>query len=349
MPAAAPAAPAPAPVRGPGRFRRLLEWFWRGRAIRELKATGGVGMERASELLKRGWLCVELAERALRPTPLLVNGAADGPARELLCQAVYWALRAGELAAASRRGETATEAGPAGLRQLWQRAERPLLEDAAGGEGAAKTLEASLLVERFSDFAELAPEEQARQARDLAVFARTLLTNLEVPRVRVDKLLFQRVLRTGGLFAVCASLALFLAFARNWRERERDYAIDKPYKASSVYPAVGCKSPQQDCPESPFYFFHTLEEERPWLEIDLGSKKRLSAIKLVNREDCCGERAVPIGVEISNDRKTWREVARRTEPFTSWYTAITPVSARYIRAVGLRKTALHLKRFSALR
>jgi hypothetical protein len=235
------------------------------------------------------------------------------------------------------------------VRALWAGAERRLLAEVAGGEGAMRGLEACLMLERFSDFAELAVEEQARQARDLAAFAKNLLSTLETPRVRLDKLYAQRVLRTGGGLLALLALVGLAMFARTWRESERDLTRDRPYKASSTYPAVGCKSPQQECPESPFFFFHTLEDDPPWLEIDLGTKKRFSAIKLVNREDCCGERAIPLAIEISNDHKTWREITRRTEPFTTWHQSFAPANARYVRVVGLRKTALHLKRFAVLR
>jgi hypothetical protein len=323
--------------------RRALDWLWRGRTIAELKAQGRLG-PRGSELLRRGWICVEVAERALRPSPLLTNGAADGPARELLREAVFWALSAERFS----RDET-TEPGDGSVRALWAQADRQQLVDAAGGEGALHALETCLLRERFDEFAELSPEEQASQARDLAAFARTLLTNIEAPRVKLDKFYTQRVLRTGGSFALAALLLLLVSYARNWRERDRDLARDRPYKTSSTYPVAGCKSPQQDCPESPFYFFHTLEEDRPWVEIDLGSKKRFTAIKVVNREDCCGDRTVPLAIEISSDRKSWREVARRTEAFNAWYTNISPVSARYVRAIALKKTTFHLKRFAVLR
>jgi hypothetical protein len=328
----------------------VLEWFWRSRSISELRAEARVGSPRAQELLRRAWLCVEIAERSLSPRPVLAGGSADGPARELLREAVYWALSAERLIRADGATDLASAASDDGtVRALWAGAERRLLAEVAGGEGAMHALEASLSLERFSDFAELAVEEQARQARDLAAFARNLLTTLETPRVRLDKLYAQRVLRTGGgLFALGALVGLVM-FARTWRESERDLTRDRPYKASSTYPAVGCKSPQQDCPESPFFFFHTLEEERAWLEIDLGAKKKFSAVKLVNREDCCGERSLPIAIEISNDHKTWREVTRRTEPYTTWHQSFAPVNARYVRVVGLRKTALHLKRFAVLR
>jgi hypothetical protein len=346
----APPAAAATPPRRPGLVRRVLEWFWRSRALSALRADGRVGSPRVQELMRRAWLCVEVAERMLRPTPRLVNGDADGPARELLREAVYWALRAEQLIRADGTGAPTSEPPDDGtVKALWARADLRLLSEVAGGEGAAHALEAGLMLERFSDFAELAAEEQARQARDLGAFARNLLATLEVPRVRLDKLYTQRVLRTGGGILVLFALVGAALFARSWQERQRDLTRDRPWKASSTYPAVGCKSPHQECPESPFFFFHTLEDERPWVEIDLGSKKRFSQVKLVNREDCCGERSVPIGIEVSNDRKTWREVTRRTEPYTSWSQRFAPVNARYVRAVGLRKTAIHLKRFAVLR
>jgi hypothetical protein len=347
-----PATPPPVVALAPprvGRVRRALEWFWRKRAIAELRASGRVGSARVHELLRRAWVSVELAERALTPRPPLTAGSADGPARELLREGVYWAFSGEQLIRAEETGATSEVPNDGSVLAGWDRVDPRLLADAAGSEGAARTLQANLALERFSDFAELAAEDQARQARELAAFARNLLTTLEKPRVRLDKLYTQRVLRTGGGILLVVALLAGGFFARSLRESERDLTRDRPYKASSAYPSVGCKSPQQECPESPFFFFHTLEDDPPWLEVDLGTKKRFSAVKLVNREDCCGERAVPLAVQVSNDRKTWREVTRRTEPFTTWRQSFAPANARYVRVVGLRKTALHLKRFAVLR
>src|SRR6185369_7843409 len=128
-------------------------------------------------------------------------------------------------------------------------------------------------------------------------FLRSLLTVLETPRVRLDRVWTRRIVRLGGAFVFLAAVFVGVMLLRSFRERDRDWAIGKPYKTSSTYPNVGCKSPDQDCPESPFFFFHTLEDDRAWVEIDLGTKRHISAIKLINREDCCAERAVPLAVE----------------------------------------------------
>jgi len=348
------AAQLPAPVApGPPRkrfavVRRGFEWIWQGRAMKELRAAGRIGSPRALELLRRAWRAVELAERALAPVPKLTNGAADAEARELLCQALYWGLAA-EAVLKREAGESGSAVDATSLLALWAHADRSLLATAAGGEANVHALEVALRVERFADFAELPAEEQARQARDLLVFVRGLLTALETPRVRLDRLWLRRIVRSTGLVVLIAVITVSVLLFRAHQERSRDLAIGRPYKTSSVYPGVGCKSPEQDCPESPFYFFHTMDDDRPWIEFDLGGKRRVSAIKLVNREDCCAERAAPLAVEVSMDDKTWREVARRTEVFNTWYKEFPTVSARYVRVIGLHKSPLHLKRVAILR
>jgi hypothetical protein len=343
-----PSAPV-VPPRRLGIFRRVHEWFWQSRALAALRAAGRISAPRAQDFLRHAWVSLELAERGLRPVPAFLSGPADAPARELAREAVFWALAAEETGRGARPDGEFTLAGGPSLTELWARADGALLANAAGGEGAVHALEAALKVESFAEFAELLREEQARQARDLAVFARALLTSVEAPRVRVDKLYFRRIFRTGGVFALVAVLLGIALSARAWHERERDYARGRPYHTSSQYPGVGCKSPDQDCPESPFFFFHTMEEDRPWVEIDLGGKRHFSAVRVINREDCCGERAVPLAIEVSSDHKTWREVARRDDTFNTWYKEFSPVTARYVRAIILKKGILHLRRLSVLR
>jgi len=334
-------------------LRRFFEWFWQWRAMAELRDRGRVGSPRALELLRRAWRSLELAERALLPSLRLLHGAADSEARELARQSLFWALAA---EATLRREASQPSAGDASapfagvaLLDLWADAERSVLVSAAGGEPGVHLLEVALRVNDFADFADLSPEEQARQARSLVAFVRHLIGVLEAPRVSLDRLWTRRVLRIGVGFGVLLGLVVLASSLRARQESARDWARDRPYKTSSVYPNVGCKSPQQDCVESPFYFFHTQEEEHAWVEIDLGAKRRFSAVKLVNREDCCAERAAPLAVEISLDHVKWHEVARRNEVFNTWTQEFAPQSARWVRVIQLRKSVLHLHQFAVLR
>jgi len=351
-PAASAASAAPA-VRRPGAFRRFLEWFWQGRAMAELRAGGRAGSPRALELVRRAWRSVELAERALTPVPRLLHGAADAEARELARQGLFWALAAEATlrreATQPSANETLARFSGLALLELWADAERSLLVGAAGSDGALHLLEVSLRVGDFADFGDLSPEEQARQARDLLTFVRNLIGLLEAPRVNLDRFWTRRVLRVGGGVAVLLGLVVLALSLRSQQENARDWARGRPYRTSSVYPNVGCKSPEQDCAASPFYFFHTMEEEHAWIEIDLGAKRRFSAVKLVNREDCCADRATPLAFEVSLDHNKWHEVARRTEVFNTWTQDFAPQNARWVRVILLRKSALHLRRVSVLR
>jgi hypothetical protein len=53
---------------------------------------------------------------------------------------------------------------------------------------------------------------------------------------------------------------------------------------------------------------------------------------------------VPLVVEVSNDRKKYREVARRTEVFDTWTPKFAPQRMRYVRLRVARRSMLHLDR-----
>jgi hypothetical protein len=47
-------------------------------------------------------------------------------------------------------------------------------------------------------------------------------------------------------------------------------------------------------------------------------------------------------VEVSDDQKTWREVAKRTETFRTWDATFKATTARYLRLRVDGKAAFHL-------
>jgi hypothetical protein len=93
-------------------------------------------------------------------------------------------------------------------------------------------------------------------------------------------------------------------------------------------------------------FFCTNEEENPWFEYDLGAPLQFSSLTIFNRSDSVQERAVPLVVEISNDRKTYKQIASRKEVFDAWRPSFPPQRARYVRLRVTRKSFLHLDRVS---
>jgi hypothetical protein len=122
-----------------------------------------------------------------------------------------------------------------------------------------------------------------------------------------------------------------------------DLAAGKPWRASSSLDT--CKPLEHSCTSTRTdIFFHTVEEAEPWLEIDLGRPTSFSVVDVTNRSDCCPDRAVPLAIEVSNDRTTWREVARRKETFSEWRAKFKSQQARYVRLRVLRRTLLHLEK-----
>jgi hypothetical protein len=176
-----------------------------------------------------------------------------------------------------------------------------------------------------------------------------LLGELELPEKALQSLVLQRLLRIGGVLVLCAIALGVFSWQRSLKEERSDLAFGKPWRTSSTYaPNFGCLSPAQQCAESPDLFFHTKEEQGPWVEIDLGKPTVFSRVRIENRRDCCFERAVPLIIEVSDNQEKFKEVSRRTRSFSSWHATFSPVRARYVRVRAPSRTALHLSRVRVL-
>jgi hypothetical protein len=226
--------------------------------------------------------------------------------------------------------EVQLDEAPRDFKPLLAAIDPALILDAAGGAATLAELRKLFLEQDFVDFAGYTIEEQSRFAFVLRKFAERLLSFLEQPRQELALIKLQRWTRLGALSllaAVSVAVGLFLA---DLREQTRDLARDKSYRLSSSG-VQGCPTPLQFCDESPGFFFHTNEETDPWIEIDLGAPRQFSAVRVVNRRDCCPERASPLLIEVSTDQKQFKKVAERSGPFGSWKATFDPVIARWVR------------------
>jgi len=299
----------------------------------------------------RARLAGNYAKVTLDPPEVFVNGRADAIACHLYCQSIYWALRKLE---AERRGATAEPSAllssPEELERLWN------TELPAASEAALRTRDPALLEHArrdfcsrsFADFHELPPEEQVRTARRLSLVATELLSASETTRQQIDAVWLRRALSLASVLALAAVVALVVVWNRERREAGRDLAGGRPWRASSTYGGHGCKSPQQSCESSPDYFFHTEEQDRPWIEFDLGKPTPIAGLRVDNRKDCCAERVVPMVVEVGRNQEKFDEVARRDEGFRTWRTEFEPVTARYVRIRSTRRTMMHLSKVRIL-
>lgn len=92
-------------------------------------------------------------------------------------------------------------------------------------------------------------------------------------------------------------------------------------------------------------FFHTDDQDHPWIQITLPKVAKVREIRIENREDCCQDRALPLNVQVP-DGNDWRLLCQRRSPFSTWKCHPPPTKTRVIRIEHAGHHALHLKRVS---
>ncbi len=320
----------------------VVEWLWGSRAMKAARQVSpgpnGTGLSYQREAN----LCLELGRAALEPLQPLEFGPAHGAACELYRQAIYWALLA-KSAPAEPTKEKKTFA------ELWDSHDRASLLKAAGNDASSlDNLGVALKGKDFVDFAELSPTTARELSATLRHLAEALVEALDPAQMEVERIWMRRMTRIGALLAVAVVALIASVFVAEARERSRDVALGKPWETSTRW-GEGCNSPEQTCNNSPQFFFHTLEENDPWVMIDLQEPTRISGVRVENRGDCCQERAIPLVVDVSNDKQKWTEVARRTTDFGTWKASFPATEARYVKLHVPRVTNLHFKRVRVLR
>jgi F5/8 type C domain-containing protein len=300
---------------------------------------------RGSTLVGRAQLANYLAESAFRPSEPLPFPGAEAVACELSREAVYWALLALREQSSTAAGAPAESEPPtadsSALSTLWTETERELLDRAAGGATEVELIRADL-ARSFADFAELSSAAQAATARRLHAFAEHLIEPLALPQRAQERVLVRRFQLLLAALAVLIGLGFAVKSLKARYDLTRDLAPSASWKPSSLYSECSCTSPAQSCDACPNFFFHTLEDNRPFIVFDLHSLQSLSGIVVENRRDCCPERAVPLIVEVSTDEKHWKKVATRTEEFTSWQESFPTERARWVKLSVGRRSFLHL-------
>jgi hypothetical protein len=292
-------------------------------------------------------LAAEVAARVGESSEPFGDPSAHALAFELYRESLHWIL-AHQAEVWNGLGEsaddkTASAASPTTfqcLRGLRARPSQRVLE-VVGGQHGLEVLIKTLETGTFDRFADFPCAEQCARTETLRAVVEALLGELGQAEQFVERLRRERVARLLLVPALLAGIGLLRWVGVSFYERTYDLARGKPWRASSHYPG-GCTSPAQSCRESPDFFFHTEQQDSPWLEIDLGRTQTFSGLYVANRADCCGERALPLVLTVSSNQVTWREVARQQTPFDSWHTQFNPVSARWVRLVAANTTMLHL-------
>jgi hypothetical protein len=314
--------------------KAIVEWFWRGARLADRRRVLPELHGRGAAFAQRARASAEVARSALTQEPL--DTLLDANVAELSRQSAYWSLCA--LAELSGRA-----VGTDYAESIWAELDPSMLADAAERTERIEGLRSSLRAGSFVYFAELPRDEQLASCVELRKLSEALLVKLDERSRTLNRILFQRAWRLGLLVLGALFVATATVWVRGALLERSDLAAGKPWRASSQFASI-CISPAQQCPESAGYFFHTAEEQDPWIEFDLGTSRLLSRVRVDNRQDCCAERAIPLTVEVSANHQTWQTVAREDAEFKSFSTSFTPVQARWLRLRVLNRTFLHLER-----
>ena len=273
------------------------------------------------------------ATRLLSPIYPVPFGSDAALAVTVLGDALFWAL------AAQPEAEDATE--------LSALIESPALEAALASGGVAgerlRALRSGALVgDRSAQYRRSAVLLTEDAAAAMSV-VNALLERADASALGLGRIRRTRALRVGMAILVAVALLAVGTRVGVALVRRGDLARDKPWTASSN--AYTCTPAEGICGGTKTkIFFHTNDEESPWVQIDLGAVRSFSRVDVRNRADCCMDRAAPLIVEIGEDGKTFRKVARREEPFFDWSAKLGDQTARYVRLRADKKTILHLEK-----
>jgi hypothetical protein len=133
--------------------------------------------------------------------------------------------------------------------------------------------------------------------------------------------------------AAFATLALLVVLA-SWAFAPKNIARGKITIASSHHPGTPPASGATNGQVEAAYGVHTEAEAEPWVMVDLGRPYSLGEARVYNRGDGWQDEGLPIAFDISIDGSVWKEVDRRTTPYSQaqpWVIKIHAPPVRYVR------------------
>jgi hypothetical protein len=303
---------------------KVRDFLFRSGALGEARAQALGPDESRARRLEQARLISEVARRTVTPVEALPGGSRASVLVSLYRDAAYWALAAG------LPPGTPT---PPDLATMWAVYTPEQLPYVVRDPANITALQ-RILIDRKDPAANLeATDEDAARAR---AFVDALLWDLDAFQRQIDRLTAQRWLRV--TVAALALIAIIIGLRA--LTTGANLAEGRPFRTSTTWSGwAGCVA-DGSCSD---ILFHTEEQMNPWVEYDLGAPKKIRRVEVKNRDECCRERAVPLVVEVSNDRNSWTEVARRDSEFSNWTAKFSSRTARYVRLRVPRTAALHLR------
>lgn len=319
---------------GSGRAARagLWEWLTRRQALRGARQALFDATPEARALTDRAREVALVADRLFDAIEPVSAATGQALAADLYRQALVWSLAA--RAPAELRNSSAAA--------LWDATQAQDLLALPRDPAQRSQVVHAVKQGEFRNFAIQPDGERYRLTAQLRGLTESAL-ELNAPRDRsIRVLLFQRFVRLVAFFLLLASTVAVAAIVAEYLGKKPNLAAGKPWRASSTW-AV-CQPEIKTCGRlRSKIFFHTRDEQQPWIEFDLQSPTAFSGLYVKNRTDSVPDRVAPLVVEVSDDAKAWRTVIRREETFRTWTASFPTVTARYVRLRIDRRSTLHLE------
>jgi hypothetical protein len=309
-------------------LRRVVDWHLCRPQIQEARSAAEM-TEREDALVRRAKSALSGANHLIEAPERTGEGLAGAHAAALYLESIYWTLLSSR-----------TDLERPDLETLWTEA-RPIVDEL--GLSADQITDAKRFVAMQKPVLEL-PELAERDQEAAAMLLRQIALRTMQVRCKKKRAYEVWTLKRAMRIALTAvAVGILVLGVSALMPEKRNLAAGKPWTTSSKL--YDCHPQKNECGGvETKMFFCTREEQSPWFQYDLVSKTRFSSMTIVNRQDggVLG-RALPLIIEVSNDGKTFREVIRRNEEFTTWKPKFSAQEARYVRLRVAKKSFLHLE------
>lgn len=311
---------------------KVSEWLWQSARLRVLKERLQSTPPETIILRTRARSTYQSARRQFQVSGGEAEGRESHEAFAGFCESITLSLQAAGLHIESRPPSEIDGVEPNSA---------SLLREAITGEEELQRVQLFLAAQDVQSSRDTLPCTQL-ELQALQELAAALVEKGDSDARGVEAVWFARGLRV--LVPILGALVMTVVLGAALKQAQLNRETMVPWRASSLLPGHACESPRQGCFHD-HYFFHTREQQGPWIEFDLEGMPPVAQLVIQNRSDCpgCSERAVPLVVEVSDDRLKWLEVARRESDFVTWQAGFPPSPARWLRLRSQRRTALHLK------
>ena len=242
---------------------RALEWFTRAASLEAARAA--LPQKAFGEALAKAASHLEVVELALEPPEEFASGDPNDAILLLLAEA----LRVVLVAKAHLAPSSTLDSALAALAETGASSLERFAPEGATVDDVLRWLNSG----RASALDGLSVPEIDDRVAVCRAFVRAAVADAREPWTRVRRLEGQRRMRF--VTVMCAAMVVLAGGTMAFRRltAKADLATGKPFTASSAYEPFSA-SGKANTPIEFDTFFHTREEDHPWVKIDLGAVTR---------------------------------------------------------------------------